>query len=310
MDKLPPLPDWSRIQSFVAVADTGSLSAAARRLGLSQPTLGRQIRALEDDLGVSLFARQARGLALTDEGAALLPAAQAMQAAARSLSLLAAGRSEDMTGTVRITASSFVSLHVLPDILARIRQAEPDIQIELVPSDRSQNLLFREADIAIRMYRPEQLDVVTRHLGNLQLGLFASTTYLDRVGRPRNASDLTGHDLIGYDTDEQIIRGMRDVGLNANRTWFALRCDDHNVLWALVRAGCGLGFAQCNVAEADPSVERVLPDLPLPSLPVWLTAHAAMRRTPRIRRVWTLLADALQPVLDAQDQTSPGSLPR
>ncbi|MDV7144608.1 LysR family transcriptional regulator [Tropicimonas sp. TH_r6] len=292
-----PSPDWSRLQCFVAVAETGSLSAAARRLGQSQPTLGRQVKALEAELGVALFARHPRGLEVTPAGLELLPSARAMQDAASRLTLAAAGQVGEVAGTVRLTASAFVSMHVLPPLLAELRQVEPEIEVELVPSDRSQNLLFREADIAIRMYRPEQLDIVTRHLGEVELGLYAASRYLGRHGRPARVEELPGHDLIGYDHDETILREMRKMGLPAERDWFALRCDDHNVLWELVRAGCGLGFAQVSVGDADPDVERLLPEMPLPTLPVWLTAPDAMRRTPRIRRVWDFLAERLRPLL-------------
>ncbi|SNS17713.1 LysR family transcriptional regulator [Tropicimonas sediminicola] len=285
--------DWSRVQSFLAVADTGSLSGAARELGLSQPTLGRQIRTLEEALGVTLFTRQPRGLALTEAGQALVPPARAMREAAQGFALTAAGRVDVIAGTVRVAASDVVALHVLPEILAGIRRAEPEIEIEILPSDRSANLLFREADIALRMYRPDQLDMVTRHLGDVPLGLYGARSYLDRRGRPERLDDIRSHDLIGYDSDETLIRGMRALGLPVDRHWFALRCDDHNVLWQLVRAGCGLCFAQVPLAEADATVQRLLPELPLPTLPIWLTAHEAMRRTPRIRRVWDLLADGL-----------------
>ncbi|WP_116132119.1 LysR family transcriptional regulator [Tropicimonas sp. IMCC34043] len=310
MDHLPDTLDWSRLQSFVTVADTGSLSAAARHMRLSQPTLGRQIRALEQDLGVALFVRKPRGLALTEAGAALLEPARRMQDAARNLALAAAGRSEDLAGTVRITASAFVSLHILPGILAAMRQSAPEIQIELVASDSSQNLLFREADIALRMFRPEQLDVVTRFLGELELGLFGATDYLDRRGRPQCLDDIAGHDMIGYDTQDDILRGMREIGMTADRSLFQLRCDDNGVIWQMIRAGCGLGFAQVNVAATDPRVERVMPDLPLPRLPVWLTAHEAVRRTPRLRRVWDLLADGIAPWLADAAANGAGPLDR
>ena len=160
--------DWSLVQAFLAVAETGSLSGAARALGTSQPTIGRHIQAVEDNLGAALFHRQARGMALTDFGETLLEPARAMQLAAAQLAQTAAGGSSDLTGTVRITASLFVSHHVLPPVLAEMRETYPDIQLDLVASDQSENLLFREADIAVRMYRPRQLDMVTRHIGSVQ----------------------------------------------------------------------------------------------------------------------------------------------
>lgn len=285
--------DWSQVQVFLAVADHGSLSGAARALGTSQPTVGRQIHAMETATGAALFDRQPRGMSLTEAGVALLEPARAMAEAARELSLRAAGAGTETAGTVRITASVACSHRILPPILARIRREEPGISLELVASDTTENLLFREADIAVRMYRPRQMDVVTRHIGDLPLGLFGARRYLDRAGRPARLGDLLSHQFVGYDRNEDIIRGFRAAGFAVDRDFFATRCDHQTVYWELVRAGCGLGFSQLHAVRDDPDIERVLPDLALPALEVWLTTHAAMRRTPRIRRVWDMLAEGL-----------------
>lgn len=287
--------DWSLIQSFLAVAETGSLSEAARRLGVSQPTVGRQIRNIENQLEVTLFTRQPRGLALTETGSALLPHAREMADGLRAISLIAAGRSNKLSGPVRITASVFTAQYQLPPILARLRAEEPDISIDLVPSDKTENLLFREADIAVRMFRPEQLDVVTRHIGDLELGVYAARSYLDRVGRPGSFADMLEFDLVGYDRSDEILRGMRNMGMAAQRDWFAMRCDHNTVYWELIRAGCGIGFAQVSIGRADPLVERLFEHVPLPTLPLWLASHEAVRSTPRIKRVWGALAAGLLP---------------
>jgi DNA-binding transcriptional LysR family regulator len=297
MDKIANL-DWTLIQSFLAVAENGSLSAAARALGQSQPTLGRHIEALETQLGAELFIRHARGFNLSDTGAALLPDAEAMRTAMGQILLTVAGQSTDLRGTVRITASVFAAHQLLPPILANIRAAEPDISLELVPTDDTENLLFREADIAVRMYRPTQLDVITQHIANTDLGVFAATTYLDRKGRPSKLEDLMNHDLVGYDRNDLIIRAMRDAGWPVTRDNFATRCDNQATYWELVRFGCGIGFSQMAVGLADPLVEQVAP-IDIPPLPVWLTAHEAMRQTPRIRRVWDMLAEGLRTRLNA-----------
>lgn len=294
MDKTLALSDWSLVQSFLAVAETGSLSAAARELGRSQPTLGRQVQALETDLGVSLFDRHARGLKLSAAGQQLLPMAQQMHAAMRQLSLAAAGQSQQLGGTVRITASVFASHHILPPILADIRRQEPSIQLELVATDTSENLLFREADIAVRMYRPEQVDIVTRHLGDVPLCFCAARSYLDRAGRPTTPEELFQHDLVGFDSNDLIISKMQAKGWPASKENFATRCDLQSAYWELIRAGCGIGFSQVQVAEADPAVEILPLDVDIPVLPVWLAAPQAMRQTPRIRRVWDLLAEGLK----------------
>lgn len=295
MDKRLADLDWSLVQSFVAVAETGSLSAAARRLNASQPTLGRHIRTLEDQLGLELFHRQARGFELTPKGQELLSPARAMAAAMAELSLRAAGQENKLKGDVRIACSVFMAHHAMPNIIADIRKAEPDIQIDLLPSDQSENLLFREADIAVRMYRPEQLDMITKHLGDISLGMFAAKTYVDRKGRPRTIDDMLHHDIVGYDANDDIIREMRGVGIPAQRDWFAVRCDNQSAYWELVRAGCGLGFCQRNIALQTDGMEEVPLDFPLPVLPVWLTAHEALRHTPRVSRVWGLLETALKP---------------
>jgi len=297
MDKLARL-DWSLVQAFLAVAETGSLSAAARALERSQPTLGRQIRALEEQLGGELFHRQPRGLDLTETGAALLQPARSMREAANAMALAVAGRDEGLEGSVRITASVAVTVFHLPRILTEIRQAEPRIALDIVPSDRSSNLLYREADIAIRMYRPTQQDLVTRHLGDTAVGIFAARSYLRRRGQPRTLAEAAGHDIIGQDRETLVLDGMRALGLTASRDLFAFRCDDVATSWQLVRAGAGLGFLQRSLGLRDPELVEIDLGIALPTLPVWLTAHEAMRRTPRIRRVWDMLAESLGPAMD------------
>ncbi|MEO0989620.1 MAG: LysR family transcriptional regulator [Pseudomonadota bacterium] len=289
--------DWSLIPSFLAVAETGSLSAASRKLRISQPTVGRHIETMETALEVELFARHARGLTLTQAGTTLIPHAEAMARSAAAMNMAAAGQDVELGGTVRITASTYVSQHILPPIIEQIIDHSPGVSIELDATDATENLLFREADIALRMYRPTQLDTVTRHLGDLRIGLYASKAYLDRYGRPKTDSDLSSHRLVGYDRDERIIQGMRERGLHVGRDSFQVRCDNDAAYWKLVQAGCGIGIAQVVVGCRDPQVEQVLPDLPLPALPVWLTAHETLRRTPRVSRVWDMLAEGLVPVL-------------
>lgn len=295
MDKPLDTLDWSLIQSFLAVAKTGSLSQAARALHASQPTLGRQIKTLEAQLGVELFHRHARGFELTNLGQDMLPAAEQMRTAMHHLSLTAAGAQTTLEGNVRIATSIFMAHHAMPDIIAMIRRAEPDISIDLVPSDDSENLLFREADIAVRMYRPQQLDMITRHIGDIRLGVFATRDYLDRKGRPQTPEDLMRHDFVGYDRNDQIIHAMQAMGWPATRATFKVRCDNQSAYWELVCAGCGIGFSQVTAGQANPNIEEVLPDLVMPTLPVWLTAHEAMRQTPRVSRVWDMLTTGLRP---------------
>lgn len=288
--------DWSLVQAFLAVADSGSLSAAARKLGLTQPTVGRHIQTLEDELGIPLFKRQARGMALTAEGAALLEPARAMREAARTLSLFAAGGENDLSGKVRVTASVFVAHHVLPGIVAELRETTPEIQIELVASDATDNLLFGEADIAVRMFRPTQLDIVTKHVGDLRLALFGAKSYIQRRGRPTTPEEVLQHDIIGYDRNDAMIRGFREAGIEVGPEFFPVRCDNQTVVWELVRAGAGLGFGAELAGQNDPLLTQIDFGIEIPRIEVWLAAHERVRRSPRVDTVWALLGRRLADV--------------
>ena len=281
--------DRNLIRSFVVVAEEGSLSGAARRLSASQPTLGRHVAELEAALGITLFRRGRRGYALTAAGGALYDRARAIEDEVAASRRVAAGSTERIAGTVRITASAIVSAYVLPPILARFAEIEPEIEVEIVASDAVQNLLRRDADIAIRMVEPTQLDLVARRIADLPLTACAATAYLARRGVPHRPEDLRDHDLIGYDRETHLIEGFRRLGIEVGRERFRLRSDSQIVLWQAVRAGNGIGFAQKSLVERDPLVEAVLPDLPLPSLPMWLAMHRDLRTSPRIRRVAEML---------------------
>ena len=287
-------PDWSLIRSFLATARSGSLSAASRSLGISQPTLGRHIRSLEKQLGKDLFIREAAGLALTPLGQELLPMAQSMEMAAAHLALAAAAEAPELEGTVRITASRVVAHYLLPDILADLRTAAPGIQIELVPSDTSENLLFREADIALRMYRPTQPDLTIRHVADLPIGLYATPELLRHHGPPETPEQLLAMPIVGFDRNDMILRMMANMGISRTREDFPIRCDDQLVYWNLVRAGLGVGAVQERIGDSDLSVVRIAPFVTLPRLPLWLASARPLTRSPRVRLVWDHLAAALR----------------
>lgn len=296
--------DWTLLRSFLAVVDTGSLSAAADRLDLTQPTVGRHIRELEDALGATLFRRQPRGLDPTAAALDLVEDARRMGEAADALLRKASGTSERLAGTVRITASRIVSTYLLPDILTAMRGAEPAIDIEIVSSDATQNLLSRDADIALRMYEPRQPQLIRRHLGDIPIVAYAAPAYLERRGTPTALTDLGNHDVIGLDRGEEMVQGFARFGIPAPREWFPLRTDDHVVGWQLVAAGAGIGFAQTVIGDVDPRVVRLpLPDIGF-QLPLWLTYHQDLRHSRRIRFVADHLADGLIRRLRARKETS------
>ncbi|MEL7128283.1 MAG: LysR family transcriptional regulator [Pseudomonadota bacterium] len=285
--------DWSLLQSFADVEAHGSLSAAARATGKSQPTLSRHISSLEQQTGSRLFTRNKNGVALTVMGAALLKHVHGMAEAAAHLRLAIDGNPDSLSGTIRITASQIMATYTMPALLTRLQHAEPEIDIEMVASDETENLLQREADIAVRMYRPTQPDVITRKVGEIKLGMFASKAYLDRRGMPKSADDLLKHTVIGYDRKLEIIEGFRQAGLKVDQDFFAFRSDDQVVCWQMVRAGYGIGFNQIRVGEADPDLVRIDIANPVGRLPIWLTAHAELRSSPRVRRVYDFLAEQL-----------------
>ncbi|WP_207478397.1 LysR family transcriptional regulator [Arenibaculum pallidiluteum] len=288
--------DWTLLRSFLAVVETGSLSAAALRIGATQPTLSRHVRELETALGVPLFRRSARGLDPTDAALGLVDDARAMGAAAEALALKALGRSQQLTGTVRVTASTMVSNLWLPVMLAELRVAEPSIQVELVPSDLNQNLLRRDADIAIRMVDPTQNALIARKLGDAPVGLYGARSYFARRGRISTMQDLLEHDVIGFDRSEVILKLYAAAGHPVAREAFPLRCDDQMVCWNLLLAGAGVGFAQVLLADRHPSLERVPIDM-VPPMPVWLVMHEDVRSNARIRRVADFLAASIGDLL-------------
>jgi DNA-binding transcriptional LysR family regulator len=290
--------DWRLVRSFLAALDQGSLLGAARVLRASQPTVGRHIAELESQLGVLLFERTGRGLVPTATALKLADAARGMEAGALQLAQTLSGTQTQASGTVRITASVPVAVQLMPPLLAAMRQSLPDIQIELVSSNQVSNLLRREADIAVRMVRPDQSSLVARKIGQVGLGAYAHRSYLARRGTPRQPTDLLQHELIGSDADPAILQGFQAMGYAVARESFALRSDDFIVQWQAVRAGLGVGFCADYMARTDPDVVRVLPGLlKIEPLPVWLTVHREIRTNRRIRAVYDFLAEALPRVI-------------
>jgi DNA-binding transcriptional LysR family regulator len=284
-------PDWSLLRTFLEVATSGSMSRAAQALGSSQPTLSRQVAQLEAQLGHALFERTTRGVRLTDAGTALREPAERMREHAQQLAMVAAGRSQALAGTVRITASEMVSAYLLPDMLRALRATHPEIQVELVASNAVENLLEREADIALRMVRPQQGTLIARRLPDQPLALYAHGDYVLAHGQPTPAT-LERHEWVGYDRSDQMLRGFRDAGFQVGKEMFAFRCDNQIVAWHAVLAGLGIGVGMVRVAALSPQLVRVLPKIPVPPLPLWLTAHRELRGTPRLKLVFDFLAAA------------------
>jgi DNA-binding transcriptional LysR family regulator len=285
--------DWSHYRAFLAVLREGTLSGAARELGLAQPTLGRQIAELERQLGTALFIRSQRGLVPTDAAWDIAPHAETMATAVSSIVRAASGGASDAAGVVRITASEIIGAEVLPRLLAGFRRVNPAISIELVLSNRVGDLLRGEADIAVRMVRPSQQALVARLIGDVNVGLYAHRNYLAHSPAPATLAALaSGHALIGFDHEPPYLRRL--IGdLPMTRNLFALRTDSDLAHLAAVRAGFGIGFIQHGIARRDPDLVAILPDEIKFPMEMWLVLHEDLRASQRLRLMMDYLAKGL-----------------
>jgi DNA-binding transcriptional LysR family regulator len=286
-------PSWDELRTFVEVSRDGSLSGAARRLGLTQPTVGRHIDALEAALGLTLFTRSPRGLTPTPAALALEPHVEAMATAAAALGRAASGEAAADRGAVRVTASDVIGCEVLPPILAAFHAAHPGIAIELALSNRTADLARRDADIAVRMVRPTQSGLVARRIGASRIGLYAHRDYLARFGEPRSLADLASHCVIGFDRDNSSFRGAGDFARALTRETFGFRCDNDLAQLAALRAGAGVGGCQENIARRMPELVAVLPSAFHYALEVWLVMHEDLKATRRVRLLFDHLAVGL-----------------
>jgi len=284
--------NWEWLRSTLAVLETGSLQAASDRLGVSAPTLSRHVAHLEASLGVPLFDRSGRGLRPTPDAEALLPAARQVRGAVDELLRQATGREVDDAGPVRVTASFVHGVLLLPPFVAGFRRAHPEVTLDLVLDDAPTNLLSREAEVAVRGFRPQQADLLARRCGVSRSGFFASQGYLDRRGAPTRLLDLVEHELIGFDRSTVYLEAAARMGVPMQREHFAFRSDSVLGQVAAAQADVGIAAMQCAVGERAGLV-RVMPEVTVHELEVWLVAHPDVRKAPRVRRVWDALVDYL-----------------
>ena len=293
MDRRAVRFDWNRARAFLVTAEEGSLSAAARALGMAQPTLGRQVDALEKELGVILFERVGRGLTLTPGGLKLLDHVRAMGAAANRMSLTSAGQSQSVEGKVVIAASEIYAAFLLPPILAKLRKVQPGIEIEIVVSTKASDLLRRETDIAIRNFRQSEPDLMARKIRDVPARLYAPPAYLESLNNPQLPYDLRKADFISIDGSGMFLKGLNAMGFNLTERNFPIVTENYLVMWELVKHGLGIGILDGSIGDAEPKVTRVLPDLAPLMFPIWLVAHRELNTSRRIRLVFDLLAKEL-----------------
>lgn len=285
--------DWNQARAFLATVEEGSLSAAARALGQTQPTLGRQVAALEEELNIVLFERVGRSLVLTQSGVELLDHVRSMSEAANRISLTASGQSQTIEGRVRITASDVMSAYFLPQALKGLRKLAPLIEIDVIATNDIRDLLHREADIAIRHIRPEQPDLIARLVNEASIRFYASKNYLDRHGRPNSVDEMSDHAFISFGDNARMIEYLNPLGLSLTVKNFRMGSHSGVVAWEMARNDFGIIAMSEGVAASAPGMERVLPDMEPFVIPVWLTTHRELHTSRRIRLVFDLLAEFL-----------------
>ena len=289
----PSPPDWNRLRAFLATAEAGSLSGAAKALGLTQPTLSRQVSVLENQLSLLLFERVGRGLELTDAGRELLAHVRDMGAAADRLTVSAIGQQSGISGRVSISASDILSHTLLPGVVAELRRRAPQLAIEVVATNQLSDLLRREADIAIRHVRPEQPNLVARRVREGHGLFYAASDYLDRRGRPATPEALAKLDWVAFGDPALMCGHIRAMGVPVTPDSFVLHSENGIVAWEMVCSGMGVGPMDASIAAQEPRVEPVLPEMLSVDFPVWLATHREIHNSPRIRLVFDHLAEVL-----------------
>ncbi|QUD86700.1 LysR family transcriptional regulator [Phenylobacterium montanum] len=296
--------DWSLYRTLRAVLRAGSLSGAARTLGLSQPTVGRHIEQLEQALGLPLFTRSPTGLRPTDLARELGPYLETMASAAAAAARDASAEADEVAGVVRVTASEIIGAEVLPPILAEFNDLYPKVVVELVLSNRAEDLLRRAADIAVRMVRPTQGALLAKRIGSLEIGLYAHRRYLQRRGTPAIMADVADHAVIGYDQESSLGDSVDDLTGPVSRETFTFRADSDLAQLAALRAGFGIGGCQVGIARRDPNLVRVLPDAFGFQLETWVVMHEDLKASRRMRLMFDHLAEGLTAyIVGAQPET-------
>ena len=282
--------DWNHIRAFLATVENGSLSAAARALRQTQPTLSRQISLLEEALQLTLFERGTRSMRLTDAGAELLSYVRGMADAATQISRVAAGQSQAIEGTVRITSSDAMAAYALPPCLISLREKYPGISVELFPSNEMSDLTRREADIAFRHARPEQPDLVAKRIADIEISLFASIDYLSTLGTISSLADFSDANFIGYGHPERLVPQVTAMGIPVTKQNFGITTSHGSTMFELVREGAGIGLLPTIVAEGRLGLRRIQPDAPVFNMETWLVTHREIQTNRRIRLTFDHLA--------------------
>ncbi|MCJ8312471.1 MAG: LysR family transcriptional regulator [Saccharospirillaceae bacterium] len=282
---------WEWVQSFVEVVKAGSLSKAALILGVSQPTLSRQIISLEKHLKLTLFDRSTQGLKLTQEGAKLVESSEQMQQAANRFARIASGSATTLAGDIRITVNEVIGLYYLPNAITEFNRLYPNVHVEVEISNQATSLNKRDADIAFRMFRPTQPDLIAKRLPDICLNFVASQTYLEQRGIPQSLDDLSGHNIIGFDRDPQMIKAAAALGWPLKVEQFINRTDSLLLQIELARRGAGISVTHQAVIKQLPELQIILEEVMIPKLEFWLVCHADVQHNRRIRVMMDFMSE-------------------
>lgn len=285
--------DWNHAKAFLVTADEGSLSAAGKALGMAQPTVGRQIAALEKELDVMLFDRVGKQLVLTPSGLELVDHVRHMSEAATRVSMVASGQSRQLDGEVCISAIHTIAALCLPPIVQKIRTRYPGIFLEVIASNELSNLGRREADIAIRNVQPSHPDLIAKKVGDVGARLYGAKSYLEKLGRPLTPNTLRQAEIAGFSRDHDSIESLKLFGVDTSVSALSVISENNLVQWEMVKQGICLGMMMECVGDREPLVERALPDREAYMFPIWLVAHQQLRSSKRIRVVFEILAESL-----------------
>ncbi|MDX1737954.1 MAG: LysR family transcriptional regulator [Alphaproteobacteria bacterium] len=285
--------DWNQLKYFLVASEEGSLSGAARALGTTQPTLSRQIAALEEAMGVVLFERGERGLKLTDNGLSLIDHVANMAGFAEKFATRAAGAQEEIEGVVSISAGDLTTAYLVPLMLKHVREREPGIRIELVATNRYSDLKRREADIALRHTEPNQSGLISKQVRYEEFYLYAADSYLDKLGNPDSIEGFNDADFVAFDETDTLRNVLRGQGLKLYNKNFPYISENHTVHWEIVRQGLGIAPMPFCMGDNEPGVSRILPDLTPMMFPLWVVVHKDLMLSKRVKFVFDTLVEKL-----------------
>jgi len=291
--------DWRALQDVVTVAETGSLSAASRRLKVSQPTVGRRIEKLEEKLGAVLFTRTAQGLLLTELGESIIENAKRMKEEALAIERLTTGANQQLQGVVRLSLIEDIGIYWLPKKLAEFHNQFPQLSVEVNIDNKNVNLLRREADIAVRLARPEQPDLICRKAGRFRMAIYASREYLAQNGTPKRLSDLKNHYLVGFDAATGYSKRRAKFESLFNRQNIRHRSNSHIEMIEATRSGIGCSVLSCLIADNHEELVRLYPGKMNHDQDIWLVTHSEIHKNARIRAIFDFLVEALEEDADS-----------